>query len=222
MSGPRSVQFVQRDESGIWSQGRVFGARTGIRGPDPDGGEERTGVGMLAMKGRLDEHRLIPKTVPEDERTFRHFENGPQGQLFHSTVGKPMTVTHLAVSQGYEHVLPTLLGLAAEHSLRTTGKLPEADPDLSRYSGRMVEHLAAKGLVTDPRNEVEKGMPNRIDKQSGQAMIDDWDIDGPPDESQTERLRYRDTSRAANFTRGLLRGARPKTPAPTGEQGSLW
>jgi hypothetical protein len=209
-------QFVERHFDDPYQQDAVFGARRRLR---PDDFSERTGLGMVHMNRTMDRHRVVSYPFEDFDSTGAQMD----GQMT-SISSSPAThwkVETLGVLPGHEHLVAPLLGLAAEHSLRTSGRLPDASHDLSAYSGRLVGKLAQRGLVTDPRGNGSYSH-NSIDRSGAKTLVDNSDIDGSFEESNVTRITGRRVTRAANFTRGMLRASRPPKPQQEPEQGSLW
>lgn len=219
----RGPQFLSReDESygGVNVHGTTIGARLE--------GEGQTGVGMIHLGARHDTHWLHAGTGSTtgngrqmyDRSAYSTPHGGEQGTLFRSNPVTPWTVDLMAVRNGHEHLVPALLGLAAEHSLRRSGRLPQATNDLSSHSNRLVDKLTGRGLVDDPR-EVGNFEPNHITRGViAQSMIDN---EGVEEQHRRDHLYSdADVQRASNVTRALLRATRPPKARPEPEQGTLF
>ena len=75
-----------------------------------------------------------------------------QGTLFKSEPGKHEIDMAMATKDARHHI-PTMLGMVAQHELKTRGKIPNASQDLSPHSTRMVQKAVDMGLVKNPVQE---------------------------------------------------------------------
>jgi hypothetical protein len=220
----KGPQFLSREDdsyAGVNVHGTTIGARLE--------GEGQTGVGMIHLGAVHDNHWLHPGAYLGGGSVSAHrmYEasafsrtGDQQGTLFRSSAATPWTVDLMAVRNGHEHLVPALLGLAAEHSLRRSGRLPQATNDLSSHSNRLVDKLTGRGLVDDPR-EVGNFEPNHITRGViAQSMIDN---EGVEEQHRRDHLYSdADVQRASNVTRALLRATRPPKARPEPEQGTLF
>ena len=83
-------------------------------------------------------------------------EDGPNSQMaLFDTEYNPPHVDDLFATKNGRHLVPTVLGLMAQHSLRHYGGLPEADTrDLSAHSARLVKRLQSAGVISGEEPEV--------------------------------------------------------------------
>lgn len=120
---------------------------------------------------------------PEYDHGDTHGYDRSTGQMHLFEVNRhasPWKVDYMAATTG-EHndaryTVPTLLGLAAQHSLNTTGRVPQADSSLSKHSKKIVDKLVSRGLVDNPFHkrfdEWDDGEwhDNEIDYNQGNEM----------------------------------------------------
>ena len=159
--------------------------------------------GALSMSRQMDTYHLNGQSLQPPEHLFSVYQRAT-----------PWTVDTMAVAPGHESHVPGLLGLAAVHSLKTTGRLPEPSNDLSEHSERMVSHLVERGVIDPPRMDV---LHNDISKREAQRMVEDsplWYY------SPLRHVPRQESDHASRVTRALLR--RPKDAPEPPRQGRLF
>ena len=130
-------------------------------------------------------------------------ENDGTGQreLFWSIPGKHEVDIAFSTKDA-RHQVPTLLGMAGQHSLKRLGKLPGATSDLSKHSSKLVQKFTDMDVLK-PKNSQ---MPlNSIDWESG-ASDAEWQSKEVQDFGDAVDFDRVDMGR--QFARNLLR--RPK------------
>lgn len=173
--------------------------------------EDGRAVGFVHSARAIDRHYVPTAPWARDEM----FDDDGQGRLFGSLPAEPWTVKELYVRPGHEHVVPTLLGLAALHSLRTSGAAPKPSNNLSVHSERMVRHLADRGLVQMP----DRIARNRIDKPDADQQVDDNYFTTDDTTWPQRTIPQEEVDQASRAVRAALRPAR--RPAPRGKQ-KMW
>jgi hypothetical protein len=95
----------------------------------------------------------------ERQQTFTGSKHAPT-ELF---TNMPAEVSGAFSDPSMGHAIPTLLGLAAQHTLRQTGRMPMPAASLSEKSAPMVRKLISKGvqLPTNPENPTNE-VTNKI------------------------------------------------------------
>jgi hypothetical protein len=122
----------------------------------PDGPLPPTNVhkfGAYTKKGQG--AYVLYRHSPSSHTVFKPNDSyvpGPDGQIPMMGARKrgEHTLAMAFATKGHEYLVSGLLGRAALHSLRTYGRVPEADSDLSPDSARMVQRLVDKGLIRAP------------------------------------------------------------------------
>ena len=157
----------------------------------------------------------------------------PDGQIPLFDVYKratPWRVTNMAVRKGNEHLVGSLLGMSAEHSMKTTGALPEASSNLSKHSSRIVDRLSEKGIISSPASNQDD--LNDITKRNARGMVNDThayfkaaekgkSLETGGESSLTD-YSPADVYRGSSITRSLLRASRPAKPKQAPVEEGLW
>lgn len=152
-----------------------------------------------------------------------HHWTEPNGQMYLSEVHHyPAVVDGLAATAGARHAVPTLLGLAANHSLRTRGKLPEPDADLSSDSAHLVSKLVARGVVDPPKTNPSLEPQNDLGvKGTGQHVAErSWFRNNMYVADMGDRVPDTEVHQASKFIRSALR--KPQSRSQNFEQGKLF
>jgi hypothetical protein len=154
------------------------------------------------------------------DATYDYDYNSPHGQqqgtLFNAEEASPWKVNEMYASKEGAHMAPTLAAMAAEHSLKTSGKMPKASNDLSRYSTRLVHKLSDLGVIDAPKNEHRNNIDFAGGARNAAANVGDMVSrsqrkavsDGIGDEVSQQALES-----ASHMLRGVLRGARQQRNA---------
>lgn len=219
---PKEGEFYKEDRRGYSSNHVSFGWRTAQ--PDISKVPYHPSVGGMdlgnppeaahvTMQRRMDKHYAVDADVNyhSDERPDGHH----QGFMIESEKAKPWKIDGMYATKGGRHMANVLLGLAAEHSLSTTGRLPRASNDLSAHSTRVVHGLADKGIIKAPKKEHR----NDIDWDHGArsarfAVNDDARAVLAGYEGNT-RMSTEDGMRGGRVMRQILKGAK-ETPVERG------
>jgi len=158
-----------------------------------------------------------------NEENWYEPDDGPNGQmaLFDADYYPPRIAT-LFATKGARHLVPTALGLMAQHSKERYGSLPEADSDLSHHSARLVAHLQKAGVLggETPAATNDSGFKDSnydLAAANMDANLSDHKVEYSPE----------DISKSQKFVRDLLRPKRhealsPSQFPPQMEQGTLF
>jgi len=102
------------------------------------------------------------------------------------------------------HQVPTLLGMAAQHSLNRRGQVPRATNDLSEHSSKLVRKFSDLGVVKPPRQDFPL---NSITWDKGDTLNAKWYAQEVQESG--EEVPFGRVDKSRQFTRGLLRRNRP-------------
>lgn len=143
------------------------------------------------------------------ERDQGHGQSHLQGTLFRSDKAKPWIVDEMYSHPEATHAIPTLMGVAADHTLSRHGTLPQSSEDLSQHSTRVVHGLAKHGVIEAPKNEQR----NYLDFTDGERNADThtrwmqedraWHIS-----ENSRELTTPEVKRGSDTFRGVLRNAK--------------
>lgn len=113
---------------------------------------------------RPDEYDLHDPRVWEGGHNYRH----PDGQFsLFAASPEQHEIDEAYSTKDARHHIPTLLGMAAQHSLTNRGHLPRASADLSPQSTRLVQKAVGMGLIKNPGSGTRVEPKNEINWDSG-------------------------------------------------------
>lgn len=101
--------------------------------------------------------------------TMRHhdsFNHDGQGVLFQA-LPERHEIDEAYSTKDARHHIPTLLGMAAQHSLQQRGRLPRASADLSVHSNQLVNKFADLGIIESPAQRGKEQPLNSIGWEAG-------------------------------------------------------
>jgi hypothetical protein len=143
----------------------------------------------------------------------RDYDHDGQGLLLRSKKAEHVVET-LYTAPGARHHIPTLLGMAAMHSIRKTGQLPGASESLSTTSAPLVQKLVNKGLLKNPTAD-DYGSSGWNDKVQVTNRIDpSWGPISARDAVDHVKSNYgseadpRNVTAGRQFSRAVLRSPR--------------
>lgn len=178
-------------------------------GPEPTGNRLFTAMNENETIGHLGMYRRVPRlgkiTDPESLPLESHRR--------YDDPGTPWSVSSLYVKPGHEHVVPTLLGLASEHAMRTSPagtsqRMPVASHDLSKHSRRLVTKLVDYGVISDPHDGYQYSN-NSITRDMAKTALANYVL--PRD---AEAIPESDVHRAGRHLRSVIdRHRRENRPA---------
>lgn len=171
--------------------------------------------------GVVDEHDPRKAAVVSMNRYMDHHDesdpdaewedNHGQGAMFGSSPATRWKVDGLFAHEDMRHTVPTLLGLSAIHSLKTSRKVPEADSNLSVSSKKVVDRLVEARLVRDPtRGQRKYWAPNRLTSADGGQVAYDQSMGDYPGDVAIPKS---DSDHGSNAVRNALGGAIAKKRA---------
>lgn len=150
----------------------------------------------------------------EHEWTARHNPNH-QPTLFSSERGKPWTVEEMYAHPEATHAIPTMMGVAAQHTLSHSGVLPQASEDLSKHSSRLVHGLSSLGVIDAPRHVNHNNIDFSDGERNARTNVK-WmqqeryrpSHDAEHDAEPSRELPASEVERAGNMFRSVVRGAK--------------
>ena len=178
--------------------------------------------GYLGMSRELDSHWAHADADARDDYEVRE-DGHHQGVLMNSRKATPWKINEMYVSKEGTHIVPTLLGMAGEHSLRTTSRLPEASNDLSQHSSRMVHRLADKGVIEAPKNEHRNSIDFDEGHSSARSNVEHLIGRVRSQRDDTIEVPASDVERGGRLYRQIFRGqhAKPEPERGIGEPAPL-
>ena len=111
--------------------------------------EKRRKGGVVVLSGVKPERVSPWKAAPFQDQTQDEWSRGEM-PLFSGGYTTPASggkVDSLHVSQGHEHLVGTLLGVASNRAYEISGKFPEPSSNLSPHSSRLVKSMQDRGVV---------------------------------------------------------------------------
>jgi hypothetical protein len=121
----------------------------------------------------------------------------------------PPTVDWMASHKDLRHHIPALMGIAANDTRSRFGEIPSADSDLSVYSSRLVDRLAAKGVIA-PRDQ-SRPLNSFSTKHPSTNEYTSFDYQGV----HTAEVSAHEVARGSHTIRTALRGpGKPSSVAP--------
>lgn len=152
---------------------------------------------------------------------------GPHGQLGMFSVDperKNPQISHLYATKGYEHLVPAVLSQAWATSKGRWGKAPEASPELSGHSTKVVKTAVRLGLIQPPKGNESVSQTNTSGFTASKEMVhnahnytrsgEDFDLG-----EASEKLRQQ--IRSAKSGRNLSQHQFSETVAPKSEMVEL-
>lgn len=165
---------------------------------------------FLSMSRQFDMHSAYEVPDMNKRSDLEDYHTG-QGHLFKSSEARPWKIEELYSNKGSWPHVNALLGMAGEHSMRTSGQVPKSDSNLSSHSRRMVSKLADKGIIDPPELNLSD---NGIDWEDGahraKRRVDDL-LEGYP--TEPVRVSNSEAAKGSNVYRQTIRGANA-TPKP--------
>lgn len=174
--------FGNRNASAVQIQGRKkFGS----------GGGTVTATGEPLVGSAVGAYAQItaPKKSEIDPNNYKdpnHFVyDGPNEQMGMFNVGRSRgpEISHLYATPGYEHLVPAVLGQAWKESKTRWGVSPEASPDLSAHSTKVVKAAVRMGLVNPPKHNPSISQTNTHTYSESKDMVHDahsFNLGGEP------------------------------------------
>lgn len=168
-------------------------------GPEPTGNRLFTAMHEGQAVGHIGLYRRVSKLGKDSDPEALPLESDRR----YDHPGTPWSVGSMYVSPGHEHIVPTLLGLAMEHSMRTSPagtsrRMPEASRDLSKHSRRLVTKLVGYGVIDDP-NAGTYYPANSITREQAQSALSQYTL---PDHA--EKVSSNDADRAGRHLRSII------------------
>ena len=190
--------------------------------------DDPTKAAFVSMNRNLDIHANYG--IHDDYGAEWEKDHG-QGRLFGSQQATGWQVDGLFAHEDMRHTVPSLLGLAAIHSLKTTKKVPDATSDLSNASKRVVDRLVEAKLLRDPLKGKRRDFePNDTTSAEGGWLANAMqmgtyigDVALPTSDSDhasnAVRSALRASTAAKNKKKAIANRPRPHTPPGWGTPG---
>jgi hypothetical protein len=167
---------------------------------------DERGVASLSMSRRLDRHYAIED--PDAHTDYERVDGHQQGVLLDSEPATPWKIETLYSSKGSHSAVAQLLGMAGEHSLRTSGRLPKASNDLSVHSSRLVHGLSDKGIIEAPAGEMRNSLDFDDGRSNANSDVAHMEREVDRGIERTQVVSPEEAARGGRMLRQVLRGAK--------------
>lgn len=161
----------------------------------------------LTMMRNRDRH--YPIASPDlNDGNYENVDGQLQGVLMDSDRATDWKIDTLYSTKGSHAAVAQLLGMAGEHALRTTGRLPKASRDLSVHSTRLVKGLADRGIIDAPTNELRNNIDWEYGATSARSAVRYAERDHNAGRESVSEVPVEEAQRGGQMLRQMLRGAK--------------
>lgn len=176
-----------------------------------------------AFESTGSEPRDIASVITEyhPDHHFEHYMPHRHDTLFDS-IPEHHSVEHAYATEGARHQIPTLLGMAARHSLERRGRLPDPSHNLSAHSAKLAQNLVDRGAVQPRDGRTQMTVANNLNRSHARSLAEGEleEVRNTFDGSEAYADRDR-VLRGRQFVRDVLKQKREKF-TEVGEQMPLF